>query len=119
MSLAKGVGPQTNEVAASSSCAVTIASTTAGRGLVALIYWFTGESATLGSVTVGGESNMTILGSPQAGTFRCQMAYLGNNTGGGSRTVTANFPGFSPHNALQDAEFHAPSSESNTTDVTS
>src|SRR5262245_23172196 len=119
MSMAKGVGPATNAVSGT-SIGTTLASTTAGRGLVAIIMWFqSGSGVAVSTVTVSGESNMTVLGSPAYnGNGACQVAYLGNNTGGGSKTVTASVtPSLSSNLVLHVVEVYDTSAGSITTDA--
>lgn len=74
------------------SGSATIATWAAGETCVALINWY--GTVTLNTVTMAGESNLTILGSPQTGgpnNGRSQWAVLNNVTGTGSKAVTANF----------------------------
>jgi hypothetical protein len=71
---------------------------TAGRGVIALVEWQQTSGETISSITVSGESNMTLIGTPSVNTnkFTTQMAYLGSVTSGGSKTITVNFSGSVP-----------------------
>ena len=68
---------------------------TTGRGLVAMILWQQASGDTISSITVSGESNMTLIGTPSvlATGWTSQMAYLGSVTSGGSKTITVTFSG--------------------------
>lgn len=65
---------------------------TTGRGCVAMIVWQS-ATETISSVTVSGESNMTLVGTPSSTSndWKTQIAYLGSVTTGASKTVTVNF----------------------------
>src|SRR5262245_39664989 len=97
MSLAKGTASN-NSGAGVSSLNVGLSganTTTAGRGLVAIVRYHLTDPITLDSITVSGQSNMTIVGTRAVDTANntVQVGYLGNNTGGGDKTITANFGG--------------------------
>lgn len=69
---------------------VTVTGWSAGEQCVALILWY--GTQTLSSVTMTGESNLTILGSPQTGgpdNGRFQWAVLDSVTGSGSKDIVA------------------------------
>ena len=68
---------------------------TTGRGVIAMVIWQQTGGETISSVTVSGESNMTLIGTPSvlAIGWTTQMAYLGTVTSGGSKTITVNFSG--------------------------
>jgi hypothetical protein len=75
---------------ASGVCTATIATWAAGDTCVANIRWY--GTQTLTGVTLTGESNPTILGSPQTGgpnDARSQWVILDDVTGTGSKTLTA------------------------------
>lgn len=68
---------------------------TTGRGVIALVVWQQTSGETISSVTVSGESNMTVIGTPSvlATGWTTQLAYLGTVTSGGSKTITVNWTG--------------------------
>lgn len=69
---------------------VTVAGWSAGEQCACLVLWY--GTQTLSSVTMTGESNLTILGSPQTGgpdNGRFQWAVLDSVTGSGSKDIVA------------------------------
>lgn len=92
-----GVSPVSNAGAGgASTVAVTINGVTAGNSLVVLCEWF--GVTTISSITISGESNATVVGSPAVnatGTVSAQTAYLANVTTGGNKTVTLTLSGTS------------------------
>ncbi len=92
-----GAGPVTNASGgAGTSLAVNLTGTTAGRSIIVGVMW-NSTTSTITSITCTGESNLTLIGSPQRSAGGAdkgiQLAYLANNTGGGSKTITVNLSG--------------------------
>lgn len=68
-----------------------LTSVSAGNSLIACIYWET-ASTNISSITVSGESNMTLIGSKVTRlSTTMQWAYLSNVTSGGNKDVSVNF----------------------------
>ena len=73
----------------STTCAITFTGVTAGHSLAVAISLVDGDTIT--SVTCTGESNLTLIGSPQGGNsdfVSFQWAYLSNVTSSGDKTIT-------------------------------
>lgn len=68
---------------------------TTGRGLIcAFVLGTSGAGSTISSVTVSGESNMTVLGTPSLNTtlnMSTQLAYLSSLSVGGNKTISVNW----------------------------
>lgn len=81
----------------SDTVGVLVNSFAVGETALALIVWY--GTQTITSVTLTGESNMTVLGSPQTGTMfqdgRCQWAILDSVTAAGNKTATVLLSGTS------------------------
>lgn len=79
--------------AAASTLVLTLAGTTIGRSIVLGLAW--DSTTTISSITCTGESNLTLIGSPQflSGNGYTQLAYLGLNTTGGTKTITVTYTG--------------------------
>jgi hypothetical protein len=78
-----------------SSATATIGTWAAGDTCLVNVRWYS-ATQTLSSVTLTGESNLSILGSVQTGgpsNARSQWALLSNVTGTGSKTATATLSG--------------------------
>lgn len=89
----RGVGPTYISVAATQTNNNTLASTTIGRSLVAVIFWYDPTNAIIPVISVSGESNMTLIpgslfANAVGNSVSGQIAYLANNTAGGTKTIT-------------------------------
>lgn len=78
----------------SGSVTVNVTGWSAGEQCVVLMLWYGTQTVT--SVTMTGESNLTVLGSPQTGgpdNGRLQWAVLDSVTGSGAKDIVANLTG--------------------------
>ncbi len=86
MSITSGVGPAVATDSGTTAVA-TLNGTTAGRSLVAILHWH--GTGALVSVSVSGESNMTLLTTRSGISTNHCFAYLSTMTAGGNKTITA------------------------------
>ena len=91
MSIVLGAAAVVNDNATTQTIAVTYNSLTSGRGLVAMVIFGDFGAEDITSITVTGESNMTLLGThARSGVnHSTQMAYLPAMTSSGNKTITA------------------------------
>jgi hypothetical protein len=95
VAIAVTVGPVTGGITSgNNSFTLTLTGTTAGRSIVVGVAWQSAFS-TVSTVSCSGESNLTLHGSPTqtANLSKLQFASLGNNTGGGDKTITITMSG--------------------------
>lgn len=81
-------------VGVTSTASVTINTWAAGETCLAAILWY--GTQTISSVTMTGESNLTVLGSPQTGgpdSGRVQWAVLDSTSGTGNKTIEVTMSG--------------------------
>jgi len=93
MAITRGVGPIYIAAEAVQSNNGSLVGTTAGRSLVAVCFWLDPASNRTPTVSVSGESDMTIIAGSKftkepAADMSGAIFYLANNTGGGSKTIT-------------------------------
>lgn len=90
-----GVGPTTGSNTGTTEN-LTLVGTTIGRS-IAILVWWCHATAVVSSITISGESNATLIGTPErrdltsGALYALQVAYLSNNTAGGDKTITATF----------------------------
>lgn len=92
-----GVGPTTGVSGGGADDTVnaTLVGTTAGRGILILVWYMDAAALTVSGVTIAGESAPSSAGAmiriTSPADYGVQIFYLGNNTGGGNKAIEATF----------------------------
>ncbi len=89
----RGVGPLYVSLISQQTNNGSLVGTTIGRSLVAVFFFYDPTNSIIPVVSVSGESNMTLIpgslfANAAGNSISGQVAYLANNTAGGTKTIT-------------------------------